>query len=101
PVPVEIHPFGWRNAAAALRGLGATVELRRRRGGDVFLTDNGNHIVDARFRSIPSPAKLAVRIMTIPGIVGHGLFLGMADAVIVASEKGVRTLRPKQPTRRP
>jgi ribose 5-phosphate isomerase A len=92
PVPVEVHPFGWRNAAEALGGLGAKIELRRV-GGEVFQTDNGNRIVDARFPSIRSPATLAVQIMSIPGVVGHGLFLGMADLVVVASEKGVRTLR--------
>ena len=99
PVPLEVHPFGWRNAAKALEGLGASVELRRR-GGEVFLTDNGNHILDARFRSLRSPAKMAVQIMSIPGIVGHGLFLGMVDAALVASEMGIRTLHPAvQPTR--
>jgi ribose 5-phosphate isomerase A len=92
PVPVEVHPFGWRNAAEALEGLGARIELRRA-GGEVFQTDNGNRIVDARFPSIRSPATLGRQIMSIPGVVGHGLFLGMADLVLVAWEKGVRTLR--------
>jgi ribose 5-phosphate isomerase A len=101
PVPVEVHPFGWRNAAEALEGLGATIELRRI-GGEVFQTDNGNRIVDARFPSIRSPATLAGQIISIPGVVGHGLFLGMADLVVVAAEKGVRTLRrPKKSTGKP
>jgi len=93
PVPVEVHPFGWKTAAAALEGLGATVELRRR-DSETVRTDNGNNILDARFGPIKAPSKLAARIAAIPGVVGHGLFLGMADAVLVASEKGVRTLRP-------
>ena len=93
PVPVEVHPFGWRNSARSLEALGGTAELRHR-DGEAFLTDNGNHIVDVRFRSLRSPAKIAVQIMGIPGVVGHGLFLGMADAVLVASDAGVRTLRP-------
>ncbi len=87
PVPVEVHPFGWKTAVAALEALGATVELRRR-------DDNGNNLLDARFGPIKAPSKLAARIAAIPGVVGHGLFLGMADAVLVASDKGVRTLRP-------
>ena len=99
PVPVEVHPFGWRFAADALETLGATVELRRK-DGDTFRTDNGNHIVDARFRSLPSPGKTATQIMSIPGVVGHGLFLKMADTVLVGTEKGVRTLRAaRKPTR--
>ncbi len=96
PVPVEVHPFGWKNASAALEALGAKVELRTT-DGETYRTDNGNHILDARFGPIPSPTKLAGQIAAIPGIVGHGLFLEMADAVLVASEKGVRTKR--RPTR--
>jgi len=93
PVPVEVHPFGWKTAAAALEGLGATVELRRR-DAETVRTDNGNNLLDARFGPIKAPSKLAARIAAIPGVVGHGLFLGMADAVLVASDEGVRTLRP-------
>ena len=93
PVPVEVHPFGWKTAVAALEALGETVELRRR-DSEAVRTDNGNHIIDARFGPIRAPAKLAAKIAAIPGVVGHGLFLGMADAVLVASDEGVRTLRP-------
>ncbi len=93
PVPVEVHPFGWKTAAAALEGLGATVELRRR-DSETVRTDNGNNLLDARFGPIKAPSKLAARIAAIPGVVGHGLFIGMADAVVVASDEGVRTLRP-------
>src|SRR6184192_4119672 len=62
PVPVEVHPFGWRFAADALEALGATVDLRRK-DGEAFRTDNGNHIVDARFRPLTTPAKTAAEIM--------------------------------------
>lgn len=92
PVPVEVHPFGWRNAAQALTDLGATVELRRK-GDEPYVTDNGNRIIDARFPSLRAPAKLADQVLRIPGVVGHGLFLGMADTVLVGSDDGVRTLR--------
>jgi ribose 5-phosphate isomerase A len=93
PLPVEVHPFGWKNASAALEGLGAKVELRKE-GGEPFRTDNGNHILDAHFGPIRGPVKLAARISGIPGVVGHGLFLKMAHAVVVASQMGVRTLEP-------
>src|SRR2546425_583331 len=59
-----------------------------------FRTDNGNHILDAHFGPIRGPGKLAARISGIPGVVGHGLFLKMAHAVVVASQMGVRTLEP-------
>lgn len=97
PVPVEVHPFGWRNASATLEALGARVELRRRDGA-VLRTDNENHILDARFGPIKAPARLAGQIAAIPGVVGHGLFLGMADVVLVASERGVRTIRATRTT---
>ncbi|HYS99174.1 MAG TPA: ribose-5-phosphate isomerase RpiA [Thermoplasmata archaeon] len=93
PVPVEVHPFGWKVAAAALGKLGGKVELRKHES-ETVRTDNGNHILDARFGPIKAPAKIAADIDTIPGVVGHGLFLGMADLVLAASAKGVRTLRP-------
>src|SRR5436853_1919308 len=68
PIPVEVHPFGWRFAADAFETLGATDELRRRDGAP-FRSHNANHIVDARFRSLPSPGKPATQIMGIPGVV--------------------------------
>ena len=97
PVPVEVHPFGWRSTQARLESLGADVTLRAR-GLEVFRTDNGNHILDARFGPIRSPAKLAASLDAVPGVVGHGLFVGMASLVLAASEKGVRTLRPMRTT---
>ena len=100
PVPVEVHPFGMKLVAEALERLGSKPELRRHKG-EVFRTDNGNHILDVRFEPLRSPAKLAVQIMSIPGVVGHGLFLGMADTVLVGSDKGVRTLRRPRVTRKP
>jgi len=100
PVPVEVHPFGWRFAAESLVTLGATVEVRQREG-EMFRTDNGNHILDARFRSLAGPTRLAARIMAIPGVVGHGLFLGMTETVYVGTEEGVRTLKAaRKPTRK-
>src|SRR5438445_8237767 len=62
PVPVEVHPFGWRFAADALETLGATVE-RRRKDGAIVRTESGDHIVDARFRPLTTPAKMAAQIM--------------------------------------
>ncbi len=92
PVPVEVHSFGWKSVQGTLEALGAEAVLRMADGA-TFHTDNGNHILDARFRIIRSPAKLAAAIDAIPGVIGHGLFLNMADVVLVASAKGVRTLR--------
>ncbi len=93
PVPVEVHPFGWRSTQARLEALGARVTLRQKEGTP-FRTDNGNHILDAHFGVLRKPAKIAAALDEIPGVVGHGLFLGMADLVLAASKDGVRTLRP-------
>ncbi len=68
------------------------------RGPEAFRTDNGNHIVDAAFGPIRSPAKLARQLDEIPGVAAHGLFLGMTDLVLAASAKGVKALRPTRRT---
>ena len=97
PVPVEVHPFGWRTALAPLRALGGVPELRRR-DGETLRTDNGNYILDATFPPLRSPAKLAAAISAIPVVVEHGLFVGLADLVLAGTAKGVRTLRPTRRT---
>ncbi|MGQ0797996.1 MAG: ribose-5-phosphate isomerase RpiA [Methanobacteriota archaeon] len=97
PLPVEVHPFGWRVAVRALEQLGATVELRRTRG-EFARTDNGNYLAEARFGAIKAPGELAIDIQAIPGVVGHGLFLGMADLVLVGTEHKVRAQRPTRRT---
>jgi ribose 5-phosphate isomerase A len=88
PVPVEVIPFGEAVCARALRALGA--EPVPRAG---FVTDEGNHILDCRFGPLDDPARLAEAIRSIPGVVEHGLFLGMAEAAYVAGDDGVELLR--------
>jgi ribose 5-phosphate isomerase A len=97
PVPIEIHPFGWNATLTKIKALGSRAVLRLS-DGSVYRTDNGNHIVDAAFGPIPSPKKLAAEIEHVPGVVAHGLFLGMADAIVVGTAKGVRTMRPTRRT---
>ena len=97
PVPVEVHPFGWRSTQAALEALRAKVTLRTVEGTP-FRTDNGNLVLDAHFGVIRTPARLAASLDAVPGVVGHGLFLKMTDLALAASEHGVRTLRPTRRT---
>jgi len=97
PVPVEVHPFGWRSSQARVEALGAKATLRMR-GSEAFRTDNGNHILDAAFGPIRSPAKLAAALNEIPGVAAHGLFLKMTDLVLASSDAGVKTLRPTRRT---
>ncbi len=97
PVPVEVVPFGWSLALRRLEALGAKVE-RRMEGGRPFLSDNGNHILHARFpMGIPEPSYLVARISPIPGVVDHGLFLGMATSVLVGGSQGVREITRGRP----
>ena len=96
-VPVEVVPFGWRTQAAYLESLGAQVHLRpgdTPGHGDVpFQTDEGNLILDCNFGPIQDPASLSARLDARTGIVAHGLFLGLATEVIVASTSGIRRLK--------
>ena len=92
PVPVEVIPFGWRSQAAYLESLGAQPILRLSSDGAPFTTDQGNLILDCRFGPISHPARLAAHLSERAGIVEHGLFLGLATDVIVASVGGIRHL---------
>lgn len=91
PVPVEVHPFGWRQTKVALESLWCTATLRLG-AGDPFRTDNGNYILDCKFGAIPKPEKLEREINNVPGVLENGLFVGLADEVLVAGSDGLRTL---------
>jgi ribose 5-phosphate isomerase A len=98
PLPVEVVEFGLTATRHAIEkaasALGLTGEIKLRiRGGVPFVTDCGNQIVDASFGRIPDPEALANRLAAIPGVVEHGLFLGLADFALVASTDGVAELR--------
>ncbi len=60
--------------------------------GEKFVSDNGNYIADCRFVSIEDPKKLDMDLNMIPGVVDNGLFIGLADKVIVASKNGTKIL---------
>jgi ribose 5-phosphate isomerase A len=94
PVPAEVVPFGWSTLVPFLEGLGAEPALRRSEHGDPFVTDNGNYIVDLHFRrGLSDPSAVARALDRRPGIVEHGLFLGMAHLAVIAGQGGVRVLR--------
>jgi ribose 5-phosphate isomerase A len=90
PLPVEVIGFAQSLIAREIAALGATATLRRDPQGNVYVTDEGHHILDCRFGSIPDPPALARRLSEMPGIVEHGLFLGMASVVVMA--KGTEVL---------
>jgi ribose 5-phosphate isomerase A len=88
PLPIEVVPFGMAATRAAIvkaaGALGLSGELRLRRTADTaYLTDGGHYILDASFGRIPDPDALARALDVIPGVVEHGLFIGLATSVIV------------------
>jgi len=91
PVPVEVLPFGAGAARAGLEAMGGRPTLRKS-GKEVFVTDNGNHVYDVAFGDMPDPGAVARRIAGIPGVVDHGLFVGLASEAHVADANGVRIL---------
>jgi ribose 5-phosphate isomerase A len=98
PLPIEVIPFGLAStrgkviAGAAGIGLSGDVVLRRAADGSPYVTDGGHYILDASFRRIPDPLSLARLLVDIPGVVEHGLFLGLATAAVVARADGVDVL---------
>ncbi|QCW04868.1 ribose-5-phosphate isomerase RpiA [Natrinema pallidum] len=89
-VPVEVLPDAHTVVADRLTELGgeATLRAAERKDGPV-VTDNGNLVLDCEFGPIDDPDRLATRLSTVPGVVEHGLFVGMADATYVGTEDGV------------
>ena len=92
PLPVEIIGFAVKSIENYLTSIGASVELRQTSKGNPFRTDQDNVILDANFGPIENARGLATKLADRAGIVAHGLFLNMADEVIVAEERAVRRL---------
>jgi ribose 5-phosphate isomerase A len=93
PLPVEVPERDWREAADRIAQREECTPTLRTKGSTPLVTDNGNFILDCRFdRGIDDPAAVAARLDADPAVRAHGLFLGMADDVIVASPDGIRRL---------
>jgi ribose 5-phosphate isomerase A len=100
PLPVEVVKFG--HATTARRIAETAKKLRRditpilrMKDNAPFVTDSGNFIYDCAFKSIVNPAKLATALSVIPGVVEHGLFVGIATTLILARETGVEVIERK------
>ena len=98
PLPVEVVPFGLAatrraiEAAAAAAGCPGQALMRRDKNGHAFVTDGGHWILDAMLGRVVDPKPLADRLSAIPGVVEHGLFIGLAQAAILAGPAGVRVI---------
>jgi ribose 5-phosphate isomerase A len=108
-LPVEVTPFALPLCERRLGELGCRPvpylsplaplpqgESGRGEGVGLFLTDNGNHIIDCRIDPIPDARRLEADIRAIPGVVGSGLFLGMADTVLVGDRETFRLIEERR-----
>jgi ribose 5-phosphate isomerase A len=101
-LPVEVVPFAVPLARRRLSGLGCEPVLRiDEPHGKPHVTDNGNYILDCRIGPLARPAELELAIEAIPGVVGTGLFLGMADVVLVQHDSSVEVRQREVAARKP
>ncbi len=96
PLPIEVVPFGYQathRAVSRVTGQAdGSLALRRDKSGHPFVTDGGHWIIDAAMGHISDPKQLADRLVAIPGVVEHGLFIGMAKIAILAGADGIRVV---------
>jgi ribose 5-phosphate isomerase A len=94
-LPVEVMPFALPLCERRLRELGC-LPVPYFQGDGLFVTDNGNHIIDCQIDPIADATRLEMDIRAIPGAVGTGLFLGMADTVLVGDRNDLRMIEERQ-----
>jgi len=98
PLPIEIAPFGAAatrravEAATAAAGCPGAAPIRKAANGHAFVTDGGHWLLDAQLQRIPDPQAIAARLAAVPGVMEHGLFIGLARTAIVAGSDGVRLI---------
>jgi ribose 5-phosphate isomerase A len=98
PLPVEVIPFGLAatqramGKAFAQSGVSGQMAVRKARNGHVFVTDGGHWIIDAHLGRITDAPRLAGLLGAIPGVVEHGLFIGLADTAVLAGANGIRVV---------
>jgi len=93
PLPVEVIKFAQALVAKKIAALGASVALRVNSDGTPYLTDENNHILDCRFGEIPDADMLARTLSEMPGVVEHGLFIGLTSVVLFARGSEIVELR--------
>jgi ribose 5-phosphate isomerase A len=86
PLPVEVVPFAQSLIKRRMEALGAKVSLRSYAYGNPYVTDEGHHILDCNFGEIPDPPALADKLCRMPGVLEHGLFIGMAEMAFIGKD---------------
>jgi ribose 5-phosphate isomerase A len=98
PLPIEVIPFGLAATRRGIEkafadcGVSGQMAVRKGRDGHVFVTDGGHWIVDAHLGRIPDAPRLAQSLGFIPGVVEHGLFIGLASTAMLAGSQGIRVV---------
>jgi len=98
PLPVEVIPFGLAATQRAIgeafaeSGVGGPMTVRKGKDGHAFVTDGGHWIVDTHLGRIPDAARLADMLSSIPGVVEHGLFIGLVSMAMLAGANGIRVI---------
>lgn len=93
PLPVEVIPQAQAILTKQLTDMGALVQLRQYTFGNPFITEEGHQILDCLFGEIQNPLELSNKLDVMPGVVEHGLFLGMADVVLMGKGSEVVELK--------
>lgn len=93
PLPVEVIRFAQALVAKRITALGAAVSVRKNDDGTPYVTDENNYILDCRFGQIRDADTLARELSEMPGVVEHGLFIGMASVVLFARGSEIVELR--------
>lgn len=93
PVPVEVIRFAQALVAKRISALGAEVKVRTGSDGQPYVTDENNHVLDCHFGEIRDADGLARELSVMPGVVEHGLFIGMASVVLFARGSEIIQLR--------
>lgn len=91
PLPVEIMAFGHGHLIRTFTGMGFKPELRKE-GGEIVITDGGHYLVDLHLGAIEDPAALGARLKEIPGVLEHGLFLGIVNKAVCAGSEATRLI---------
>lgn len=98
PLPIEVIPFGLGATRRAIEtvfaenGVSGQLDVRKAKDGHAFVTDGGHWIIDAHLGRIPDSPRLAAALNSIPGVVEHGLFIGLARTAVLAGPQGIRVV---------